>query len=169
VPALQHGNWACDESAVVLEYLEDIDSTVPLLPLDPRSRATCRLWINHINTRVVPAFLTLLRAQDSVTQGQQAAHLQAEMQSLVLAADEQGPFFLGHALTLVDIHLAPFALRLSRVMQPLRGWPEDALGPRWKRWLDALEADVNVKATTSRPELYAETAGLLIQDRVGAL
>lgn len=73
----------------------------------------------------------------------------------------QGPFFLGASLGLVDVHFAPFALRLSRVLRPLRGWADPVPGTRWQRWLDALERDAHVVATTSLAELYAETAGVL--------
>ena len=74
----------------------------------------------------------------------------------------QGPFFGGQALSLVDIHFAPFALRLSRVLRPLRGWTDPVPDTRWNRWLDALEMNDHVKATTSLPALYADTTDMLI-------
>ncbi|KND90352.1 hypothetical protein TOPH_04884 [Tolypocladium ophioglossoides CBS 100239] len=83
-------------------------------------------------------------------------------QSCFLAGhDDRGPFFLGATLSLVDVHVAPFALRLSRVLRPLRGWANPVPGTRWQRWLDALEQDAHVVATTSLDELYAETAEVL--------
>ena len=29
--------------------LEDLDSSVPLFPSDPRLRANCRLWVDHVS------------------------------------------------------------------------------------------------------------------------
>lgn len=48
-------------------------------------------------------------------------------------------------------------LRLSRVLKPYRGWPDAEQGSRWGVWLDAIEGDENVKATTSGDELYLDS------------
>lgn len=74
---------------------------------------------------------------------------------------QQGPFFLGSSLSLVDIHFAPFAIRLSRILQPLRGWTAPAPGLRWAKWLDALENNTHVRATTSGKDVYIDTVELL--------
>lgn len=134
--------------------------------------------------RIVPAFYALLRNQESSTQSELVDRLQSSITNLVLAADEdvcphdlprraihidtvpQGPFFLGTTLCLVDVHFAPFALRLPRVLAPLSGWPEPVLGTRWYHWLEALESDAHVRATTSSRELYAETTELLVRHSV---
>ncbi|OLN92885.1 Glutathione S-transferase L1 [Colletotrichum chlorophyti] len=130
VPAIRQGDWACAESAVILEY---------------------------INSRLVPAFYRLLRNPDPAQQTSCIDSLQVAIKDLVLAADEEGPFFLGNSLSLVDVHFAPFAIRLSRVLQPLRGWTAPAPGLRWARWLDALEGNPHVKATTSGKDVYTDT------------
>ncbi|KAF9869802.1 glutathione transferase [Colletotrichum karsti] len=161
VPAIRQGDWACAESAVILEYLEEVDKDIPLFPSDVRLRANCRLWIDHINSRLVPAFYRLLRNPDPAQQPQHIEKLQESIKDLVLAADEQGPFFLGNSLSLVDIHFAPFALRLSRILQPLRGWTAPAPGLRWAKWLDALENNAHVKATTSGKDVYVDTVSSL--------
>ncbi|XWW93170.1 hypothetical protein V2A60_001099 [Cordyceps javanica] len=178
VPAIRQGSWACAESA-----LEDVDSRVPLLPSDGQLKANCRFWINHasspaplliscllfqINTDLLAAFYALLRNTDLARQADLVARLQSQLDRLAQAADERGPYFLGLALSLVDVHLAPFAVRLRTLMHSRRGWPA-APAPatsRWARWLDALERDPHVKATTSADDLYADTADMLINDKV---
>ncbi|KAF4478057.1 putative glutathione S-transferase [Colletotrichum fructicola Nara gc5] len=161
VPAIRQGDWACAESAVIMEYLEEMDKAIPLLPTDSRLRANCRLWIDHINSRLVPAFYRLLHNHDVAQHSQYIERLQESIKDLVLAADEEGPFFLGSSLSLVDIHFAPFALRLSRILQPLRGWTAPAPGLRWAKWLDSLENNAHIRATTSGKDLYADTVELL--------
>ncbi|KAL7956291.1 hypothetical protein V8C34DRAFT_315734 [Trichoderma compactum] len=180
VPAIRQGDWACSESAVILEYLEDIYPDIPLFPSDPRLRANCRLWIHHINTRLVPTFFSLLQPPTSSqrplntintpttpsSSTSSVALFQSHMTALVLAADEQGPYFLGPSLSLVDIHFAPFALRLSRILH--RRYPSALLadatsGMRWHRWLNALEMDPHIRATRSTDEFYLETVDLLLQ------
>ncbi|RSL46898.1 hypothetical protein CEP53_010145 [Fusarium sp. AF-6] len=163
VPAIKQGEWTCAESGVILEYLEDLGQGMPLLPTDPQSKATCRLWIGHINNRIVPPLFTLLQTQEIALQHDASERLQTSIDSLVQAADEQGPFFLGPNLSLVDIHLAPFALRLPRILTSLRGWSPPPPGSRWARWLDAIESDESIRATTSDHELYADTVDLLVR------
>ncbi|KAK4071216.1 uncharacterized protein Triagg1_6247 [Trichoderma aggressivum f. europaeum] len=150
VPAVRQGDWACSESAVILEY---------------------------INARLVPTFFSLLQPpissqrplntiNASTTPTSAVALFQSHLTALILAADEQGPYFLGPSLSLVDIHFAPFALRLSRILH--RRYPNALLadatsGTRWHRWLNALEMDPHIRATTGTDEFYLETVDLLLQ------
>ncbi|OTA54309.1 hypothetical protein K449DRAFT_338767 [Hypoxylon sp. EC38] len=143
VPAIREGEWASGESAIILEYLEDRDRTVPLFPTDPRLKANCRLWIDHYKDK-----------------------LRNDITALVQAADERGPYFLGGDLCLVDIHFAPFVLRMSRILRELRNWGNPMPGTRWQQWADALEQNPHVQATTSQKELYIETLDLFLNSRL---
>ncbi|UKZ87632.1 uncharacterized protein TrAFT101_003411 [Trichoderma asperellum] len=183
VPAIRQGDWACSESAVILEYLEDIYPDIPLFPSDPRLRANCRLWIDHINTLLIPTFFSLLKSSSSSSSSPQTVItsssppstspptspltlLQSHLTALVLAADEQGPYFLGPSLSLVDVHFAPFALRLSRILRhrhPNAVLVDPAPDTRWRRWLEALERNPHVQATMYMDDFYLDTADLLIQ------
>lgn len=69
----------------------------------------------------------------------------------------QGPYFLGTDMCLVDIHFAPFALRLSRLFREQAKWLNPMPGTRWHQWVDALEHNPHVQATTSSMDLYTET------------
>ena len=68
VPCIKHGNWGIWESNVMMEYLEDLSSDlgqdvggVSLLPIgQPQLKAHCRLWVDHVNRKVLPAFYALL-------------------------------------------------------------------------------------------------------------
>ncbi|VUC36169.1 unnamed protein product [Clonostachys rosea] len=163
VPIIRQGDWTCAESGIILEYLEDIDENVPLHPTDPKQRANSRVWTRFIDSEIVTAFFNLLRAEDLAQQAEATDQLQSAIARLVVAAHEEGPFFFGDTLSLVDIHFAPFAIRLSRVIQPLRGWLDPLPDTRWHRWLSAMEGNAHVKATTSGRELYIETTELLAQ------
>lgn len=163
VPAIRQGDWASGESTVILEYLEDFDRRVPLLPTDPRLKANCRLWIDHINAKIVPSFFTLMRTPDSRKQTEYIDRLRNDILALVQAADERGPYFLGGDLCLVDIHLAPFVLRMSRILCRLRNWHDPVRGARWQQWSDALEQNSHIQATTSQDELYVETVDLFLR------
>ncbi|GAP92404.1 putative glutathione transferase protein [Rosellinia necatrix] len=164
VPAIRQGDWASGESTVILEYLEDYDRGVPLLPTDPRLKANCRLWIDHINAKIVPSFFALMRTLDPQKQTEFIDRLQNDALELVQAADERGPYFLGGDLCLVDIHLAPFVIRMSRILCELRNW-RPIPGTRWQQWSDALEQNPHIQATTSQDELYTETKDIFLRAR----
>ncbi|KAL1846534.1 hypothetical protein Plec18167_005352 [Paecilomyces lecythidis] len=158
VPALRHGNWGCHESSVLLEYLEDIDFGTPLLPPgDAKLRAHCRLWADHVNRHIIPAFYRVLQEQDPQKQTTYAEELKEEISKLVNASHVHGPFFLGPNISMVDIHIAPWILRLSRVLKPYRGWPDPEMGSRWAAWVNAIESNEHVQATTSSDDLYLDS------------
>ncbi|KAK9418514.1 putative GST N-terminal domain-containing protein [Seiridium unicorne] len=162
VPAIREGEWACGESSIILEYLEDHDKGVPLFPTDPRLKANCRLWVEHINSKIVPSYFALLRAVNPSQQGEHQTKLHNDILALVQAADERGPYFLGADLCLVDIHFAPFVLRLSRMLTDLRGWREPIANTRWFQWVRAIETNPHIQATTSNKDLYMETADFFL-------
>lgn len=165
VPALREGDWACAESSVILEYLEDMagNGGVVLHPSTPQLRANCRLMIDFINAKFVPSFYELLSAKDEDAKRRGRERLQRDINALVQEADDRGPFFLGKDICLVDVHLAPFALRLPRILQSFQGWEPPAPGSRWDSWLQALEDNEHVKNTTSATTLYVKTTDDLIK------
>ncbi len=81
---------------------------------------------------------------------------------LITLSVTKGPYFLGPELCLVDVHFAPFAIRLSRVLTPFRQWTDAAPGTRWQQWIAAIERNPHVVATTSAHDLYAETFDALL-------
>ncbi|KAL4913646.1 hypothetical protein BDW62DRAFT_214032 [Aspergillus aurantiobrunneus] len=158
VPALRHGDWGSYESSVLLEYLEDLNFDPPLLPPgDAKSRAHCRLWTDFINRHIVPNFYRVLQEQNQQKQIENAQELHDAFNTLIEAADPEGPFFLGPNISFVDIQIAPWVVRLNRVLKPYRGWPDPKPGSRWGAWVDAIEANEQIKATTSMPELYLDS------------
>lgn len=168
VPAIRHGpTWSTHESTVIMEYLEDLQTGSHLLPPDAQTRATSRLWSDHVNRNIIPWFYKLLQSQDSNDQVSHAKELRDQIGKLVDAADSDGPFFLGTQISFVDVQIAPWVLRLRRVLGPYRGWPEAEEGSRWKRWIDAIEADRSVKMTTSTDELYLDSYERYAENRPG--
>lgn len=46
---------------------------------------------------------------------------------------------------------------MRRVLAPYRRWPDPEEGTRWHKWIDAIEKNEAVKATTSGDELYLDS------------
>jgi glutathione S-transferase len=128
-----------------------------LLPKNPQGKAYSRLWADHVNRKIIPLFYRFLQEQQPEKQISHASDLRTELQKLIDAADKEGPFFLGKELSFVDVQFAPWMLRLSRVLKPYRGWPDPEPGTRWKAWVEAVEHDPSVQATTSEDELYLDS------------
>ena len=165
IPALKDGDWGSYESTVLMEYLEDAHPSHHLLPDAPKQRAHSRLWADHVNRKIIPAFYHYLQAQEEDRQVENGHELKKHIGTLVDAADKEGPFFLGKEMSFVDVQLAPWLIRLTRVLKPYRGWQDPEPGSRWARWVEAVEENEHVKATTSTDELYLDSyeryAGML--------
>jgi hypothetical protein len=72
-------------------------------------------------------------------------------------------------MCLVDVHLAPFVLRLSRLRQPFRGWASPEPKDRWEKWRSAFEQNPYIRCTLSKDNLYVESMDDLIKGYQGML
>lgn len=55
------------------------------------------------------------------------------------------------------VQMAPWVIRLRKVLQPYRGWPEPESGTRWAAWVNAIEQNHAVRETTSTDDLYLDS------------
>lgn len=110
-----------------------------------------------MNRHIVPAFYHYLQAQDTEKQLTEANHLKEYLTTLIDAAAVPGPFFLGTQMSFVDVQLAPWLIRFSRVLKPYRAWPDPEPGSRWEIWVNAIESNEAIKATTSDDTLYVDS------------
>lgn len=110
-----------------------------------------------INRHIIPGFYRVLQQQELDKQISLSEELKDQISKLVNASHVHGPFFLGPAISFVDIQFAPWVLRLSRVLKPYRGWPDAERGSRWAAWIEAIESNEHVIATTSSNELYLDS------------
>lgn len=148
-PGLQIDGQPLHDSNVINEFLEDRypSSKASLLPRDPYQRAQARLAIDEINKAVVPAFFRLLQAQPGEPDKQAAARQELANALRVVCKQWRGPFFFGETLSLVDVAIAPWAVR-DFIVREYRGFKrEDVDG--WKEWADNLEKRPSVHDTTS--------------------
>ncbi|KXJ91033.1 glutathione transferase omega-1 [Microdochium bolleyi] len=185
VPTLQVGpDKSLYESNVLCEYLEDHypEHEPHILPVKKSNssdggdsgddvdyqRARSRIWADYVTSRVIPAFHRYLQYQPGPEQVDKAAaekeldRLRREYREALLT---KGPFFSGADLGLVDIVLAPWAVR-TWVLDEFKGGqtvPEAGskeegedkeAWARWRTWFDAVSNRDSVKNTTSDKEHY---------------
>lgn len=110
--------------------------------------------LTKINRKIIPSFDALLIASSSDKQSALTTTLQSAITDLVNASHITGPFFLGATISFVDVMFVPWIIRLSRVLKYYRQWPDPEVGTRWKRWVQAVEADERVRSTVSEESSY---------------
>ncbi|KAK4039349.1 glutathione S-transferase [Parachaetomium inaequale] len=171
------------ESTVICEYLDESYSDegqygARLLPAgsgegEVYERARCRLWINHVVTRVVPGFYRLL--QHTPEKGYPIEEARTEFlkgvrefarEMVDSGSGKSGPWFLGERFSLVDVMLAPWAKRLFLIDHykpggvgiPKKGerGEDEEVWARWDEWFGAIVERESVKATWSEEEKYIE-------------
>jgi len=163
VPALEYHGKALYESLVICEFLEDAyPSHKPaLLPADAFARAIARLWIDHVSKSVILAFFRLLQAQEAPKQDEARAEFRKALKTL--AEQRKGPFFFGDEFSLVDVAIAPWALR-DYIVADHRGYKREDVGAGWKEWAELLEQRESVRNTASDLEHYEEIYGRYLRN-----
>jgi glutathione S-transferase len=150
VPVILHGEDRVWESAIINEYLEEVFPDPPMLPQTPGKRALARIWIDFANTKFTPAFYKLLLSQDADSQqdwrDEMIRHLHFIERAGLGQLSEDGPFWFGDTLSLVDISYYPWFERWP-ALEHYRNitLPQDC--PRLQRWWQAMEQQDCVKAT----------------------
>lgn len=133
-----------------------------LLPAGLYDKARARLWIDHVSTRIVPAFYKVLQHTPTRPYGLDDARreLLGHIRTLVAEMDPVGPWFLGRDMSLVDISLAPWARRLWLIEHYKSGGlgipseAGDGVWARWATWTEAVEKRQSVRDTSSGDEQY---------------
>ncbi|MBS9395917.1 MAG: glutathione S-transferase family protein [Dolichospermum sp. LBC05a] len=152
VPAITHGENRIWESAIINEYLDEVFPNPPLLPTNPIAKAQARIWIDFANTRLVPAFSTLLRSPDFQKQEEAKQELYKHLEFIenegLGKLSEDGPYWFGESISLVDFTFFPWFERWA-ALKHYRGFGIPAEFTRVKQWKHALKERELVKAIAS--------------------
>ncbi|HEX2826826.1 MAG TPA: glutathione S-transferase family protein [Burkholderiales bacterium] len=149
VPVLQiDGKEALFESNAIAEYLDEVASP-RLHPEDAVMRARNRAWTDY-----VPTFASAISnaaysdsEQDFATRAQKIADPFAKLEGALAQRGNDGPYFNGTRLSLVDCAYAPFLQRYT-FMDRLRPLGIIERFPKLAAWRDALMAAQAVRAST---------------------
>jgi glutathione S-transferase len=149
VPLLEHGEAKVWESAVINEYLEEVFPQQPLMPQAALNRAKARIWIDFANTKFTTAFYKLLLAQEPEKQEEWRQELNqhcSTMEKGIQNLSEMGDYWLGRALSLVDLTYYPWFERLP-VLEYYRGFKLPESCKNLRRWYNLMQAVPAVKQT----------------------
>jgi glutathione S-transferase len=160
---LEYDNKPLYESTVICEFLEDAypSATPKLLPSDPYDKARVRIWIDFVTSRIIPSFHRFLQYQPKSASDSGLEKVRADfhhqLAQFTQEMDPDGPFFLGSEVSLIDLVIAPWAVR-TWVFDHFKGGlnlPEgEKWVQRWNIWLSAVEKRESVVSTTSEKDKY---------------
>ncbi|KAF2827638.1 glutathione transferase omega-1 [Ophiobolus disseminans] len=163
VPTLQYENKPLYESTVLCEFLEDAfpGNTPHLLPKDPYERARTRIWIDYVGTRIIPAYHRFLQHQGASGLSEKRQDFLSHIAAFTREMHPSGPFFLGAEFSLIDVVLAPWAVRMwvfDHFKDGGLGIPEggedELVWRRWRRWVEGVQGRSSVRNTLSEREWY---------------
>jgi glutathione S-transferase len=140
VPVLQVGDTVLFESAVIMEYLDEVNPP-SLHPADPLRKAHNRAWIEFSSSLFFCQYNMVMAIEQSVCQNSEQ-----ELKEKLRQVEEQlvGPWFNGEQFNLVDIGFAPLFVRLAELEQwKPQGLLDDV--PKVKAWSENLLARPSIQ------------------------
>ncbi len=151
VPVLKVGDEVVFESAVIMEYLDEVNPP-SLHPADPLRKAHNRAWIEFASTLFMCQFnMVMAQEQEGCDKAEQ------ELRDKLALVNEQlsGPYFNGGEFSLVDAAYAPLFMRLALLEQ----WQPMGLlegMPKMQAWSEQLLSRPSVQNSVVEelPQLY---------------
>lgn len=173
------------ESTVICEYLDEVfdDPHQNGPDLIPRGkgdeaylRARCRIWIDHISTRIIPAFYRFMQHTDQKPYSLEEARTEflAHIKTFTKELDPSGPYFLGDRFSMVDIMLAPWLCRMFLfdvykgglgIPEEGKGGEDEAVWQRWTKWAQAVGNRESVLDTLSDRHQYVDAYKRYAEDK----
>ncbi len=105
VPLLRVGDAAIFETVAICEYIEDVEPTPPLHPMEALDRARHRSWAGFASAVIADIF-TFYMAPDAAAFERKCRDLHARFRWLERVLGD-GPYFSGASFCLVDAAFAP--------------------------------------------------------------
>ena len=151
VPVLKVGDEVVFESAVIMEYLDEVNPP-SLHPADPLRKAHNRAWIEFASTLFMGQFnMVMAKEQEACDKAEQ------ELREKLAVVNQQltGPYFNGEEFSLVDAAYAPLFMRLGLLEQWCPMGLLDGM-PKMQAWSEQLLARPSVvnSVVEELPQLY---------------
>lgn len=139
VPALRINGTVLFESAVINEYLDEVNPP-SMHPADPLKRASNRAWIEFASTILDNQFKIMVE-KDEKTFKELCDQLRVQLGQLEMQLGD-GPFFNGPDFSLIDAACAPLFTRFKLLEEAysLSFYEADSVLGKWAETLVSLES-----------------------------
>jgi glutathione S-transferase len=141
VPVLVVNDTPIFESAVILEYLDEVYAP-PLHPADPLDKARQRAWM-EVASDLFSKNYQMIVAKDRASYEAARDVLQAGLDRVAVALSAEEPYFNGKSFALVDVAFAPLFVRLAILEKVFK--LNVQTNPRLRAWSQALLAKESVQ------------------------
>lgn len=127
-----------------------------------------------MTSRVIPSFHRFLQHQGSHGLSEKRDEFLSYLQEFTKEMDKEGPYFLGNEFSLIDVIIAPWAVRLwifdhfkggLGIPEQGKGGEDEGVWERWRVWFKAVEERESVRVTTSEKEFYLPIYQKYAEDR----
>jgi len=155
------------ESTVINEYLEDVFPQHPLLPASPMGRARARIWIEYCNSVFQPSCCGLVFELDRQKHQPIRDALDESLEFIEQGlAEAPGPYWMGEAVTLVDLAFYPF-FEHACVLSYYRGYELPSRHKRLHRWLAVMRERPSVQTNCRDADFYIEAYKPYVEGSIG--
>lgn len=152
IPVLIHGDKAICESAIIVEYIDEVwknNGTPSILPSNAYDRASARFWGAYIDDKLYNSLRNGLFAQDIESKKkhfEELAEVLLKLEDVLNKSSGGKDFFGGEKIGFVDIAFGCY-LSWLRVKEKFTGEKafDEAKTPSLVKWAEAFATDPAVK------------------------
>jgi glutathione S-transferase len=148
VPSLEYNNEVKGESLDLIKYIDAHFEGPALLPDDPAKQTFAEELLAYSDSFNKAMYSALQSKGDDISDAVAALDKLEES----LSKFEDGPFFLGHDFSLVDIAYAPFVERFQIFFSDLKNYDITKGTPRLNSWVEELNKIEAYTATKRDPQ-----------------
>lgn len=112
LPTLLDRELVLYDSRIIMDYLDERFPHPPLLPVDPVSRAQCRLALYRVESDWYPLAQAILNFEDNADEARKQL---TESIASIAPMFDQMPYFMSEEFSLVDVSVAPILWRLDEM------------------------------------------------------
>ncbi|CAJ1931643.1 unnamed protein product [Sphenostylis stenocarpa] len=166
IPVLLHADKAICESAIIVEYIDEVWSNAPsILPQNAYDRANARFWVAYTDEKWFTSLKSVLVADDDEAKKphyEQAEEVLERLEEVLSKGSEGKAFFGGDRIGFIDIGFGSF-LSWMRVIEEMNGRKllDETKHPSLVKWAETFAADPAVNGLLPETDKLIEFAKVL--------
>ncbi|KAG5061969.1 hypothetical protein JHK85_003152 [Glycine max] len=165
IPVFFHGDKVICESAIIVEYIDEVwsNNALSILPQNAYDGANARFWVSYIDDKWVTSLKSVLLAGDD-DEAKKSHFVEMEealerMEEVFNKCSEGKTYFGGDTIGIVDIVFGSL-WSWMRVIEEMNGRKvfDEAKNPSLAKWAETFSADAAVKGVLPETHKLVEYA-----------